>query len=221
MGDYDALGAVIVVFLIIAFVILAIILAIYIIVGIFLNKFNKLLYGYGTALAFIPIGNVYLMGKLAFNKAVGYILIGLQFGIPLTNSIIKYSTRGEVAASFLSLLSSLTGIFNLVCLIVAIVKYNNIKKGFLSAEAVAMQSDSTNIQEAFSSLNSNQNSNPYNNQVNSQQFNNPNMQNQNMNNPNVQMNDNSGANPNACPSCGSTITEATKFCTHCGTKIRD
>ena len=231
MGDYDALGAVIVFFLIFGLVFFVIGLAIYIAVGIFLNKFNKLLYGHGTALAFVPVGNLYLMGKLAFNKAVGYILIGLEIGIPVSNSILSYSGRGEAITALLSLLSSAAGVFNLICLIVAIIKYNNIKKGILSASDVAYQSDQTNIQEAFNNISPNRN-NMYNNQANyNQQYNNMqnnmpngNMPNQNMNNynnqqmPNNQVTNN---NPNVCPSCGSTITETTKFCTHCGTKIRD
>ncbi|MBR6949860.1 MAG: zinc ribbon domain-containing protein [Bacilli bacterium] len=231
MGDYDALGAVIVFFLIFGLVFFVIGLAIYIAVGIFLNKFNKLLYGHGTALAFVPVGNLYLMGKLAFNKAVGYILIGLEIGIPVSNSILSYSGRGEAITALLSLLSSAAGIFNLICLIVAIIKYNNIKKGILSASDVAYQSDQTNIQEAFNNISPNRN-NMYNNQANyNQQYNNMqnnmpngNMPDQNMNNynnqqmPNNQVTNN---NPNVCPSCGSTITETTKFCTHCGTKIRD
>lgn len=231
MGDYDALGAVIVFFLIFGLVFFVIGLAIYIAVGIFLNKFNKLLYGHGTALAFVPVGNLYLMGKLAFNKAVGYILIGLEIGIPVSNSILSYSGRGEAITALLSLLSSAAGVFNLICLIVAIIKYNNIKKGILSASDVAYQSDQTNIQEAFNNISPNRN-NMYNNQANyNQQYNNMqnnmpngNMPDQNMNNynnqqmPNNQVTNN---NPNVCPSCGSTITETTKFCTHCGTKIRD
>lgn len=241
MGDYDALGAVIVFFLIFGLVFFVIGLAIYIAVGIFLNKFNKLLYGHGTALAFVPVGNLYLMGKLAFNKAVGYILIGLEIGIPVSNSILSYSGRGEAITALLSLLSSAAGVFNLICLIVAIIKYNNIKKGILSASDVAYQSDQTNIQEAFNNISPNRN-NMYNNQANyNQQYNNMqnnmpngNMQNNNMPNGNMpdqnmnnynnqQMPDNQATNnnPNVCPSCGSIITETTKFCTHCGTKIRD
>lgn len=231
MGDYDALGAVIVFFLIFGLVFFVIGLAIYIAVGIFLNKFNKLLYGHGTALAFVPVGNLYLMGKLAFNKAVGYILIGLEIGIPVSNSILSYSGRGEAITALLSLLSSAAGIFNLICLIVAIIKYNNIKKGILSASDVAYQSDQTNIQDAFNNISPNRN-NMYNNQANyNQQYNNMqnnmpngNMPDQNMNNYNNQQMPNNQAtnnNPNVCPSCGSTITETTKFCTHCGTKIRD
>ena len=238
MGDYDALGAVIVFFLIFGLVFFVIGLAIYIAVGIFLNKFNKLLYGHGTALAFVPVGNLYLMGKLAFNKAVGYILIGLEIGIPVSNSILSYSGRGEAITALLSLLSSAAGISNLICLIVAIIKYNNIKKGILSASDVAYQSDQTNIQDAFNNISPNRN-NMYNNQANyNQQYNNMqnnmpngNMPDQNMNNYNNQQMPNNNQsmpdnqvtnnNPNVCPSCGSTITETTKFCTHCGTKIRD
>ena len=226
MGDSDALGADIVFVLLIFFVIFAICLAIYIAVGIFLNKFNKLLYGQGNPLAFIPVGNIYLLGKLSFNKAIGYILIGLNFCLPVSRVVISLSgDHGEVIAAFLSLLSSTSSMLSLVCLVVAIVKYNNIKKGFLSASEVAYQSNQTNLQEAFKNINPNRNNiynnQPYNNIPNSNmQYNNvPNQNINNYDNTNNQMNNSN--NPNVCPSCGSTITETTKFCTHCGTKIRD
>lgn len=56
-------------------VFLVIAIAIYIAVGIFLNKFNKLVYGKGTPMAFIPIVNTYLLGKLTIGKPVGLILV--------------------------------------------------------------------------------------------------------------------------------------------------
>ena len=56
------------------FVFLIITIVIYIAVGIFLNKFNRLVYGKGTPMAFIPIVNIYLLGKLTFNKKVGLII---------------------------------------------------------------------------------------------------------------------------------------------------
>ena len=54
---------------------LVIVIAVYIVVGIFLNKFNKLVYGKGTPMAFIPFANVYLLGKLTVNKVVGLLLV--------------------------------------------------------------------------------------------------------------------------------------------------
>ena len=58
---------------------LAIVIAIYIATAIFLNKFNKLVYGKGTAKAWIPIANIYLLGKLTVNKFVGWILVACIF----------------------------------------------------------------------------------------------------------------------------------------------
>jgi len=52
-----------------------IMLFIYILISIFLNKFNRLVYGKGTAMCFIPIANIYLIGKLAVNKTVGWLLV--------------------------------------------------------------------------------------------------------------------------------------------------
>lgn len=56
-------------------IILIVGLIIYIITSIFLNKLNKLMYGKGTPMAWIPIFNIYLLGKLTVNKLVGWILI--------------------------------------------------------------------------------------------------------------------------------------------------
>lgn len=55
-------------------VIIVITLAIYIAQAIFLNKFNKLVNGKGTPMAWIPIANIYLLGKLTVNKVVGWVL---------------------------------------------------------------------------------------------------------------------------------------------------
>ena len=57
-------------------------IAIYVVLGIVLNKLNKKIYGKGTALAWIPLCNTYLLGKLTVNKVVGIALIIL----PLLNS---------------------------------------------------------------------------------------------------------------------------------------
>ena len=59
--------------------IVEVVILIYILVGILLNKLNKVMYGKGTALAFIPFCNVYLLGKLTINKIVGWVLLGCLF----------------------------------------------------------------------------------------------------------------------------------------------
>ncbi len=63
------------------------VLGFYITKSIFLNKFNKLIYGKATIMAWIPICDLYLLGKLAVNKNVGLILclmllfVGVTFAI--------------------------------------------------------------------------------------------------------------------------------------------
>ena len=61
-------------FVYMAFLLFVIVPIIHILLGIFLNKFNKLVYGEGSILAWFPIFNLYLLGKLTVNKYVGWIL---------------------------------------------------------------------------------------------------------------------------------------------------
>lgn len=56
-------------------ILLAIVIIVYLFFAIFLNKFHKLVNGKGTVMAFIPIANIYLLGKLALNKLFGYLLL--------------------------------------------------------------------------------------------------------------------------------------------------
>jgi len=52
-----------------------ILLILYVIQGIILTKLNKLMYGKGTPMAWIPIVNTYLLGKLTIHKIVGWSFI--------------------------------------------------------------------------------------------------------------------------------------------------
>lgn len=52
-----------------------ILVILYIIQGIILTKLNKLMYGKGTPMAWIPIVNIYLLGKLTIHKIVGWSFI--------------------------------------------------------------------------------------------------------------------------------------------------
>ena len=111
-------------------VVLIIAIAIYVLVAIFLNKFNKLVYGKGTALAWIPICNIYLLGKLTVNKLVGWILVICSFlsgsysvtvdGETVTKTVLP-GTLGTVVSNVYSL--AVLGLF-----IYAIVKYFQLKK---------------------------------------------------------------------------------------------
>ena len=58
-------------------VIILILITCYAILAVFLNNFNKKVYGTSTVMAWIPFANIYLLGKLTFNKDVGYGLIAL------------------------------------------------------------------------------------------------------------------------------------------------
>ena len=104
-------------------------IGIYIVQAIFLNKFNKLVNGKGTALAWIPICNIYLLGKLTINKLVGWILVICVF---LTGSYTVTINGVETTHTILpdgisSIFSKLYSIVVLALFIYAIVKYSKLK----------------------------------------------------------------------------------------------
>lgn len=103
----------------------------FLIIGLFLNKYNKLLYGKGSILAFIPLAQTYLLGKLAFNKLIGIIMVAISLlpylSIPKNDYILSAGEFSDAAKFFI--------------LIYAIIKYNGIKKGIISKEEAAFQSD--------------------------------------------------------------------------------
>lgn len=105
-------------------------IAMYIVEGIFLTKLNKVMYGKGTALAWIPVANSYLLGKLTINDIVGWCLLGGQLltmtfsttlnGVKKTFSILPDSIRGT--------LSTVLSAVQLGLLVYAIIKYFKLKK---------------------------------------------------------------------------------------------
>lgn len=111
-------------------IILVIVIIIYIVIGIFLNKFNKLKYGKGTPMAFIPLVNIYLLGKLTISKPVGLILVF----IPLLTGTFTTNINGvENSYTLLpaDINSKVNAVYNLVTLgllIYAIVLYFKLKK---------------------------------------------------------------------------------------------
>ena len=58
-------------------VVIVMLIALYIAFAVFLNNFNKKVTGTSTVMSWIPFANVYLLGKLTFNKDAGYGLIAL------------------------------------------------------------------------------------------------------------------------------------------------
>ena len=136
-----------------AILILAIIaifvIGIYVLEGIFLTKFNKLVYKKGTPMAWIPIVNLYLLGKLTFNKIVGWILVialflNVRFTVTIGNQTISKSLLPDSIASIFSVVYNLAvlGIF-----IYAIIKYFNLKKTQNSEEQASNLTENASVNE--------------------------------------------------------------------------
>lgn len=110
--------------------VLIIAVAIYILISIFLNKMNKQIYGKGTALAFIPICNIYLLGKLTVGKWLGWILVGCVF----LNATFTTEVNGVeksytiLPASISSLVSGIYSLCVFILFIYAIIKYKSGKE---------------------------------------------------------------------------------------------
>lgn len=112
----------------IVFLIIAI--AIYVAVGIFLNKLNKLIYGKGTPMAFIPLVNTYLLGKLTVGKPVGLILVfaTLITGTFTTNVNGVENSYTLFSADVSSKISTIVNIVIFGLFIYAIFLYFKLKK---------------------------------------------------------------------------------------------
>ena len=110
-------------------IVLVVAIVIYVVMEIELNMLNKIMYGKGTALAWIPICNTYLLGKLTVNKLVGWILAICIF---VTGSFTTTVDGVEKVYSLLlaNISSTVSTIYGLVVFglfIYAIVKYNQLK----------------------------------------------------------------------------------------------
>ena len=108
----------------------AILIIIYVAQAIFLNKLNKLIYGKGTAMAWIPMANLYLLGKLTVNKIIGWILVICPF---LTGTTTTTINGVEKTSTFLpeklnSIITTVHSFAVLALFAFAIIKYINLKK---------------------------------------------------------------------------------------------
>ncbi len=178
----------------ISIIVLLVVLTIYILTSIFLNKFNKLVYGKGTPMAWIPIFNLYLIGKLAFNKLVGWILIITLFLTGEFSTTINgvTTTKTILPANINSIVKVIYSVAVLAIFIYAIYKYFKIKKSknqfpekssnqFNQAPNMNNQPQNSNLQNQFSQP-INTNNQPQNFDA-SNQFNQPaNMNNSDTNN---------------------------------------
>lgn len=105
-------------------------ITIYIVCSKFLSNFNKLKYGKGTILAWLPFTSIYLMGKLAFNNLVGWgLLVICILSSSYTVTVNGVETVQTIApASIQGPLSKIYPLLNLGVFVYCIFKYNKLKK---------------------------------------------------------------------------------------------
>ena len=145
-------------------VIILLMIFLYISFALLLNRLNKVIYGKGTILAWLPLTNVYLLGKLTVSNVLGWILVILN-----------------VLTAFISN-DIYTLLFGLVCLILYIyagIKYKKLKKA--QTVQVSLDSDpnslSNNIEQSDSTVESDFYSTTQNNYINTNLSNTTNEQN--------------------------------------------
>lgn len=117
-------------FLLVCIILLAFMIAIYVVMGIVLTKLNKVMYGYTTPMAWIPCCNIYLLGKLTFNKWAGWLLLILGF----LSSSQQYKIRGNEIVSYSYLPFQISPAFSIIYSIImvglfiyAVMKYYRLK----------------------------------------------------------------------------------------------
>lgn len=105
-------------------------ITIYIVCSKFLSNFNKLKYGKGTILAWLPFTSIYLMGKLAFNELAGWgLLVICILSSSYTVTVNGVETVQTIApASIQGPLSKIFPLLNFGVFVYCIVKYNKLKK---------------------------------------------------------------------------------------------
>lgn len=104
----------------------ATLLILYVIFSSILSKANKTIYEEKNIFAWIPIFNLYLLGKIAINKIIGVILVLLVF---LIGSLISIPYFQNVIPSYIVDILSLVFIFVIIILFfIVLAKYFKIKK---------------------------------------------------------------------------------------------
>lgn len=104
----------------------ATLLILYVIFSSILSKVNKTIYEEKNIFAWIPIFNLYLLGKIAVNKIIGVILVLIEFLIGFLFSIPYFQ---NVIPSYIIDILSLVFIFVIIILFfIVLAKYFKIKK---------------------------------------------------------------------------------------------
>ena len=87
-------------------VLLIILIICYAALAIFLNNFNKKVYGEPSIMAWIPFANIFLLGKLTFNRDAGYGLVAL---FVLSCTLTMQIDRMTIVLSLPSVLQMILG----------------------------------------------------------------------------------------------------------------
>lgn len=104
----------------------ATLLILYVIFSSILSKANKTIYEEKNIFAWIPIFNLYLLGKIAINKIIGVILVLLVF---LIGSLISIPYFQNVIPSYIVDILNLVFIFVIIILFfIVLAKYFKVKK---------------------------------------------------------------------------------------------
>ena len=104
----------------------ATLLILYVIFSSILSKVNKTIYERKNIFAWIPIFNLYLLGKIAVNKIIGVILVLIEFLIGFLFSIPYFQ---NVIPSYIIDILSLVFIFVIIILFfIVLAKYFKVKK---------------------------------------------------------------------------------------------
>lgn len=165
-----------------------IIIIFYLSIAVFLNKLNKIIEGKKTIFAYLPIFNVYLLGKLTINKLVGFILaLYFAFIIFLPKLPIYYQIKilTLIPIKFLKIITILYAIVINILSIYAIIKYFKLRKqNTQNIDSIPINYNQNNIQDLIQNNNQlSQNSTQNNNQltqndtINNNQLSQPNSEN--------------------------------------------
>ena len=104
----------------------ATLLILYVIFSSILSKANKTIYEEKNIFAWIPIFNLYLLGKIAVNKIIGVILVLIEF---LIGSLISIPYFQNMIPSYIMDIMCLVFIFVIIILFfIVLAKYFKIKK---------------------------------------------------------------------------------------------
>lgn len=111
-------------------IIAVVMLLIYICIALFLNRLNKLIYGKGTWMSFIPIFNIYLLGKLTINKIAGFILVLSIFLTSYYSTTINGVEKvyAILPSDIRIMVGSFSSIITFILFIYAIIKSKGLKK---------------------------------------------------------------------------------------------